>query len=102
MYKPIEGEWGFLPNICHIDPQMPLLCAASGVYTSGSMATTNHVFGIWQMQVLDVECARSYPFCRDNLYYTCEMEVRFDTMTYGIALIPSKHLVGLALKNLYF
>ena len=67
MNKQIDGKAGFLHNIGVIDPQMPLLCVVSGVHASGSMATTNHVIGIWQTQVLDVECDQSYPLYKENL-----------------------------------
>ena len=90
---------GFLPNISRIGEDMPLLCVVNGTHAGGSMATTNHVIGIWKSQVLDVESARSYPLCKENLDFTCGTEVRFNEMTYGIALIPSKISVAMAYHN---
>ena len=60
------------------------------------MATTNHVVGIWKTLVLDMESARSYPLCKENLDFTCGTEVWFNEMTYGIALIPSRYYVAMA------
>jgi len=90
---------GFLENIIQIDKEMPLLCVVNGTHAGGSMATTNHVIGIWKSQVLDVESARSYPLCKENLDFTCGTEVRFNEMTYGIALIPSRYSVSMAHQN---
>ena len=78
---------------------MPLLFAVNGAHAGGSMATTNHVVGIWKTQVLDVESARSYPLCKENLDFTCGTEVCFNEMTYGIANIPSKISVAIAFHN---
>jgi hypothetical protein len=90
---------GFLKNISQIGSDMPLLCVVNGTHAGGSMATTNHVIGIWKNQVLDVESARSYPLCKENLDFTCGTEVQFNEMTYGIALIPSRITVSMAYHN---
>ena len=92
----IDGKSGFLYNIGGIDPHMPLLYVVSDVHTSGYMETTNHVIGIWQKEVLDVECDWSYPIYGDNLDFTCGIEFRFNEMTHGVALIPSRYSVDLA------
>ena len=90
---------GFLHNIGLIDPEMPLLCVVSGGHAGGSMARTNHMIGILQTQVLDVETDCSYPLCKENLDFTCGTEVQFNEMKYGIALIPSKYSVSMAYHN---
>ena len=90
---------GFLENITEIGADMPLLCVVNGTHAGGSMATTNHVIGIWRTQVLDVESARSYPLCKENLDFTCGTEVQFNEMKYGIALIPSRYSVSMAHQN---
>ena len=90
---------GFLENITQIGADMPLLCVVNGTHAGGSMATTNHVIGIWKNQVLDVESACSYPLCKENLDFTCGTEVKFNEMTYGIALIPSRYAVSMAYHN---
>ena len=78
---------------------MPLLYVVNGTHAGGSMATTNHVIGIWKTRVLDVESAHSYPLCKENLDFTCGTEVRFNEMTYGIALIPSRYSASMAFHN---
>jgi hypothetical protein len=76
-----------------------LYCVVNGTHAGGSMATTNHVIGIWKTQVLDVESDCSYSLCKEKLDFTCGTEVRFNEMTYGIALIPSKYSVAMAYHN---
>ena len=37
--------------------------------------------------------------CKENLDFTCGTEVKFNEMTYGIALIPSRYAVSMAYHN---
>ena len=90
---------GFLQKISQIGSDMPLLCVVNGTHAGGSMATANHVIGIWKTQVLDVESDCSYPLCKQNLDFACGTEVPFNGMKYDSALIASKYSVAMAYHN---